>query len=125
MSAYQINRHLVRAAAAVLVLLPAVAVALNFNFLQQAPVAFATDEDRHIFGRHLRKALESGITGEETRWENPATGARGSITLIESGTLDGMPCAVTRLRSEIKGRSGEHLYTVCATPDGGFRWGPP
>lgn len=111
-----------RAAVLLGALLPAAACALNLQFLSQAPIAFADAEDEAIFNQHLDALLESGELGQKTTWENPNTGAKGELTLLERFDYESRPCGNVDIRNEAGGRTGGGVLTSCRLGTGEWKW---
>ena len=107
-----------RRAWALWLLLPAAAVTVNLQFMGQAPVAFANAEDDAIFKRHLDAVLAGGEPGRPWDWENPNTGTRGTITLLERFKRDSRPCGRVNIHNEAGGRTGGGVFTSCRLDTG-------
>jgi surface antigen len=97
--------------------------AFNYGFLGTSVLAKLTPADVEIGSRVTREALDSG---EDREWQNPATGARGTIRIL--GTVD-VPnhkdCRRTRLDVVAGGRSGGGNYTLCRTKSGSWNFYTP
>jgi hypothetical protein len=60
--------------------------------------------------------------GQQESWENPATGAKGTATLLRHFTSQGMAC--NQIRNDIQnfaGRTGSYELNWCKTADGRWR----
>jgi hypothetical protein len=74
----------------------------------------------HIIPRYEGKALAGQPVGEPVHWENPATSASGSITVVEEFEAGGRPCKRLRIENRANGQTGTGLWQYCREPDG--RW---
>jgi len=97
------------------------AVAMNLiPLLQDTPAQFYTDEDYALFDGALKQALnELGAQGA-AQWENPKTGAGGTVTVREQFEAGGAPCKRLHLESHARNRKGDTTMTFCRQADG--RW---
>ena len=88
--------------------------------LQDTPAQFYTDEDYALFDGALKQALnELGAQGA-AQWENPKTGAGGTVTVREQFEAGGAPCKRLHLESHARNRKGDTTMTFCRQADG--RW---
>ncbi len=97
--------------------------AFNYGFLGTSVLAKLTPADVEIGSRATREALDSG---EDREWQNPATGARGTIRIL--GTVDvadHKECRRTRLDVVAGGRSGGGNYTLCRAQSGAWNFYTP
>jgi surface antigen len=66
-----------------------------------------------------REQMDGQPVGTVIRWENPATGAYGTVELLRLYERDTLSCreVMHHFRSESEG-NGELLSRICLTPDG-------
>ena len=117
-----IRRLAILTAIGLLAVAPA-AQAFNYRFLQNTVLERLTSEDIDIGTRATRVALDSGEDGE---WSNPATGASGTIRILETvdvGRHKG--CRRARLDVTAGGRSGGGNYTLCKSRRGTWKFYTP
>lgn len=111
----------VLSALALFLISTAPAAAQNMGFLGNSPVAYFTEEDVKIFHETGRVALDTLKPGKVTKWENPATGARGKIKVLQAFvTQDGRTCKRVGIHNQARGVEGESRMTLCRAPEG--RW---
>ena len=105
-----------------LALVPA-AHAFNYRFLRTSVLERLTSQDIEIGTKATYEALESG---NGTEWVNPATGAKGTIRIIETIDVDGRKgCRRTFLSVSAGGREGSGTYTLCRTASGAWNFFTP
>lgn len=117
-----IGRLVTLTAVGLLAMAPA-AQAFNYRFLQSSVLERLTPEDIDIGTRATGVALDSGEDGE---WTNPATGASGTIRILETvnvGRHEG--CRRVRLDVTAGGRSGGGNYTLCKSSRGKWKFYTP
>lgn len=117
-----IRRLATLTAIGLLALAPA-AQAFNYRFLQSSVLERLTPGDIDIGTRATGEALNSGQDGE---WTNPATGASGTIRILETVDVGGHKgCRRTRLDVTAGGRSGGGTYTLCKSRRGTWKFYTP
>lgn len=89
------------------------AYAVNMQYLKYSPVAAFTSEDFAMLQTTGKKALEENKDGQLSEWKNPQTGHSGSITPLNSKTIDGMHCRKVRFLNRTANISGQAIYTFC------------
>ena len=87
--------------------------AVNMQYLKYSPVASFTADDFEMLQTTGNKALEENQDGQLSEWKNPATGHSGSITPLNSKTIDGMHCRKVRFLNRAESISGQAIYTFC------------
>ncbi len=87
--------------------------AVNMQYLKYSPVASFTTEDFNMLQTTGKKALEENKDGQLSEWKNPETGHSGSITPLNSKTIDGMHCRKVRFLNRTENISGQAIYTFC------------
>jgi surface antigen len=93
----------------------------NLRFLEDSAVSKMTDADTEVLRSAMRKALDDTPDGQSRRWENPATGARGVLTPLDTFDLDGVTCRKLELSNEIGGVSGRSVFDFCRQADGTWK----
>lgn len=91
--------------------------AVNMQFLKYSPVAKFTSEDFAMLQTTGIKALNDNADGKTSEWKNPETNHSGSITPLESSTIDGMQCRKTKITNQTKSNKGEVVFTFCKVKD--------
>jgi surface antigen len=103
-------------------LMPA-AHAFNYRFLRTSVLEKLTSQDIEIGTKATYEALESG---NGTDWVNPDTGAKGTVTIVETLDVDGRKgCRRTFLSVSAGGREGSGTYTLCRTAAGAWNFYTP
>jgi surface antigen len=88
------------------------------DFFSGLPATHMTNEDFTIARKAINGALDDGQVGNTYRWENPGTGANGSVTLKKTFSRDGMSCKNVDFVVSAKGRKNAGPWNVCKTADG-------
>ena len=104
--------------ATVLVVATASAFAANRAFWLELPSTYMTEQDRKIAIDKINRALDGGNDGQTYRWENPATGASGSVTPKSSFTRDGARCRSADFSTTAGGRKNASTWKLCKVGDG-------
>ena len=104
--------------AILLVVAPASALAVARAFWSELPVTYMNEQDRKIAIDRINSALDGGNDGETYRWENPATGASGSVTPKGSFTQDGNRCRSADFATTAGGRKNASTWKLCKIGDG-------
>ena len=79
-------------------------------------------EDRAAMQRTSQRAMEKAKTGSRTKWSNPDSGNRGSITPTKTyKTASGQYCREYQQTVTVGGRTQEAYGTACRRPDGTWR----
>lgn len=71
---------------------PALALALDLTFLDQAPIRYMNDEDIGMMQTTVLAVLNQAKDGEERDWRNDKTGNSGSVKAIRSFSEKGLSC---------------------------------
>jgi surface antigen len=95
---------------------PALVLAANVD--KDIPYANFTAADRAIFQQALDTALDKGVDGVTTKWDNAQTKARGDIRPTKSFERDGKPCRTLEISNHAKGRSASGPFTFCKADTG-------
>jgi surface antigen len=104
--------------AILLAVAPATALAVARAFWSELPVTYMNEQDRTIAIDRINSALDGGNDGETYRWENPATGASGSVTPKKSFTQDGNRCRSADFSTTAGGRKNAGTWKLCKIGDG-------
>ena len=88
-------------------------------FYKDLPVARMTDDDFKLATPVIRRALDEGAEGQTHSWENPATGASGSIKLRSPPfTRKGTTCRRAEFMTSAGGLRNVSAWTLCKLPEG-------
>jgi hypothetical protein len=79
-------------------------------------------EHQQVAAQRLLNAEPPRIGATEA-WSNPSTGAGGTVTLLGTRTLQGLPCRTLRYAITARGmtRPMDMTFTLCQTGDGSWR----
>jgi len=78
--------------------------------------------DRAAMQRSTQHAMEKSKTGSRTKWNNPDSGNRGSITPTKTyQTASGQYCREYQQTVTVGGRTQEAYGRACRQPDGTWR----
>ena len=109
------------AALAVTVIALSAAQAANYRWLENSPIRHFTQQDHEMARANMAKALDEGQVGEELSWENPASDARGSATVLSDYTKDDLNCRRIRVHNVAKTLEGSTSYGLCKHPEAGWK----
>ena len=102
------------------------AYAINWTpLLHNTPAERFTDDDMRMFAAAVNKALGETPDGQTVSWENPATKARGSIMVEQTGTRDGLLCKSIRITNEARNRKATQVLTLCQEKSGEWTFAHP
>ena len=91
----------------------------NLGFLRDTPFAHFRGNDSKLMREAGLAVLKDAKPGNSQTWQNPETGASGTITLDRMFTgSNGRPCGVVRVESRTRQVSGVTTMTLCQRPDG-------
>ncbi len=98
------------------------APAAGLYFLGDAPIRHFTAEDHELFKAAAKQALEQTAGEGKVSWSNPASGARGVITLLETAEdpVYGL-CRRVRVSNEAAGVRRTGVYKACKSTNGTWR----
>lgn len=105
-------------AAVVLGLAATSATAADRAFWSEMPATYMTEQDRRIAIERINTALDDGKEGETYRWENPTTGASGSVTPKGSFSRSGARCRSADVSTTAGGRRNASTWKLCKLNDG-------
>jgi surface antigen len=100
------------------------AVAVNWNFLQYGPAGQFTAEDWELLRQSGREALDKAADGDTRGWNNPATGAFGTIQPLNTYERDGAGCRRTEVYNHSRDSSGTSRFDFCKQSDGSWKVAP-
>jgi surface antigen len=95
--------------------------AVNWNFLRYAPTNHFTEQDWELLRQAGREALAQGADGDIQGWNNPDTGAYGTIQPLDTTEREGMTCRRVVIYNNAGGASGTSRFTFCKQEDGTWR----
>jgi surface antigen len=90
------------------------------SLLKDTPAERFTRQDTELMMDAVGKTLEGAPQDEPVAWSNPATSARGDVTMTRAFESRGRACKELRVRNEAAGRKGETQMTACQV-DGKWR----
>ena len=79
-----------------------------------------TKDDLALFQSNMREALEHEPDGTTRRWENPATGASGTLTPVSTYEQDGANCRRLEIVNTVQGVRGRSTFNMCKRADGAW-----
>jgi surface antigen len=94
------------------------------NFLKDAPVAHFTKEDHQLFQATLKRTLDAAKDGELQAWENPKSGAHGTVTADSSSISASGLCRQAKIANSAGGLTSEFKFKFCRQKDGEWRMSP-
>jgi len=102
----------------VLVVAPSITQAAARAFWTELPVSYMNEQDRKIAVERISSALDSGKDGATYRWENPATGASGTVIPKAQFKRDGNRCRSADFSTSAGGRKNASTWKLCQFGDG-------
>ena len=95
------------------------AVAQQFGlFRGDSALGNMNKQDAAMMVRNYTEALDRNPNGHTSAWTNPATGASGPATPLDTGTHKGMTCRRLEITNSAGGATGRNEYRACKTKDG-------
>lgn len=91
--------------------------AVNMQYLRYTPVANFTSEDFKMLEITAHNALNDNKDGEISEWENPQSKNSGSITVLDTSTIDGMHCRQLNIINQSKNQYAKSTFTFCKVGD--------
>lgn len=88
--------------------------------LRDTPAELFTVQDYEYFDGALKKALDELGQDGAAQWENPETGAGGTVTVTQEFQRGGSGCKRLRVESRARQRRGYTVFDFCRQADG--RW---
>jgi surface antigen len=85
---------------------PAIALAFDLTFLDQAPIRFMSDAEIDMMEATVVETLDKAADGETLTWRNDDTGNSGSVTAVKSFSERDLSCR----RIEIVNRDAKAAF---------------
>jgi hypothetical protein len=92
---------------------PSAALAYEFNFLQNSPVAYYTDQDWTLYMATAKATLDHKKDGVKVPWKNSASGAGGYFIATKTTQKNGLTCRTLHSFNYGKQRTDASTYEVC------------
>jgi len=89
------------------------APATNWSFLEDTAVSQFSEQDWELFSKAGREALEEVPDGDTRGWNNPETGAFGTIQPLNSYQYKSMKCRRTEFFNSARSASGTSRFDLC------------
>jgi surface antigen len=90
----------------------------NLRWLDYSPVRHFTDKDWELARAAAHDALENAADGTAVEWENPESGAHGSMTPLTTNDRNGRTCRDLKIRNHAAKLDGGGTYEFCRQDDG-------
>jgi surface antigen len=90
------------------------------GLMKNTPAERFNEEDIQLFLNAAKKTLNDTPEGSTVKWENPATGSHGDMTVVKDFTWHDQPCRHVRVNSVSGDRSGTTNPRLCKV-DGKWR----
>ncbi len=91
--------------------------AVNMQYLKYSPVASFTAEDFEMLQNTGHAALNDNKDNETSHWSNSESKNSGSITPLNTSTIEGMHCREVKIVNQSKNRNGHAVFTFCKIKD--------
>jgi len=91
------------------------------QYLKYSPVASFTEEDFEMLQTTGKKALNENKNGVTSEWKNPGSKNSGSITPLNTSTIDGMTCRKVKIFNQTEDNSGHATFTFCQVSGGKWK----
>ena len=80
------------------------------------------ERDQYLMAQTFEFAMEKAPTNEMAQWENPDSGAGGTVTPTKTfSTTEGTPCREFTSTVSIGGQSEQAYGTACRQADGSWK----
>ncbi len=96
-------------------------LASDARVLRDTPSEVFTKEDWKIFTSSYKQFLNEGKDGDTTTWSNPATTAKGELTLLNTFEQKGATCRTLKVANQAKNRKATNNFALCKQPDGDWK----
>ncbi len=93
--------------------------------LEDSPLSRFSEEDISLFAAARKEALEQRADGSEVPWQNPDTGASGTVTPTRTDRTGGRECRMLRVVNQAEGQSEQSEFWFCKMPDGTWKIASP
>jgi len=88
-------------------------------YFKDTPVSRMKKEDFAIANPVITRALDEGEDGKTYSWQNPKTGASGSVTPRSAAfARDKLTCRKAQVMVSAGGKKNVSSWTMCKQPDG-------
>lgn len=71
-----------------------------------------------------REVLDNGADGTQKTWENPDSGASGTIKVLNTYEQNGLRCRRTHFSNSAGGFDGAGTFNLCKVADGSWKIAP-
>ena len=92
-----------------------------WNWIEGSPSAEYTDQDWDMLFAAAAEALNSGVSGTQSEWSNPATGHHGTVTALDGFEHQGMQCRNARFMNSAGAESAVSRHKLCKVADGSWK----
>ncbi len=100
-------------------------MAVNWSFLKYSAVSQFTEQDWELLRKTGREALDNAPDGDTRGWNNPETGAFGTIQPLHSYQDKGLSCRRTEVFNNARSTSGTSRFDFCKQKDGSWKVASP
>lgn len=107
-----------------LLAVPLAVNAANWRFLKHSPASKFTDQDFALFTSAGQEALNEAPDGDTRGWNNPDTGAFGTVQPLSTYEADGSTCRKVEIFNSAGGFSATSRFDFCKQPDGTWKVAP-
>lgn len=90
--------------------------------MSRTPMTQFNDDDVEMFMQAGQKALAEEPDGGSQSWKNEATGHYGSIKVLSSLEIDGMPCREVEIENQSRSYFNRTQTTWCQHEDDRWLW---
>ncbi len=98
------------------------AQAINLMFMsKQAPARKFSDEDWRYLDQAISHSLQFVNNGASYSWNNPASPAAGDIEVLDSSTMNDLPCRRLRLTNHYEQLRGVTEFVFCKQASGEWK----
>lgn len=98
---------------AAMLLIPALASASVYGFLDQGAMRYFRGEDAALMSAAMDAALADTADDQPQTWRNDATGSHGSVTVLRSFTDHGRDCRRLEISNHAGGTDGRAVADMC------------
>jgi len=90
--------------------------------MSRTPITQFNDDDIDLFAQAGQKALAEAPDGGSESWKNESTGHHGTITVLSSLEIDGMPCRRVEIENQSRSYFNRSQTVWCQHADGDWLW---
>ena|SRR3990167_2314761 len=102
-----------RIAFMMLCIIPMIAYADNFSFLNYSAISYFQGQDKTFMMSNAIKALNQYPDGKKASWNNQSTGSFGYAIPSKTTTANGLTCRNLTIFNSAKHVTGEATYRLC------------